>query len=325
MTARLPECPRCGYDLQGQIAAWHPAGDTQPDAACPTTGTCSECGLDFEWRFILVEGLASPRWFFETTRVHRLSRLIATSLRVLNPRRFWRAVLLEVSPRPRRLFIYAIFPLVALLLIHALVQVIGTTALYIKNPAWIPNANPQSSGSPWFEFAQGVGSYVETVLDVPRVARSKMWVQVALAMLIMPPLMLLCLPWTLARSKVRPAHILRACAYALTPLFLLIITSIIISTILAIENAVKVRGPWWSEAFYLRIDPLRETYYFQRTTFFSVHFWLLLWWLIYWRSVLKHGWRMSDYRSVFLALAIPSLLVFAILACFIPGAFTWAV
>lgn len=121
MTARLPECPRCGYDLQGQIAAWHPAGDTQPDAACPTTGTCSECGLDFEWRFILVEGLASPKWFFETTRSRLVRSVIRTWVHSLSPPKFWRDVRLEVTPRIWRLAIYVVGPVLASVLIHALI------------------------------------------------------------------------------------------------------------------------------------------------------------------------------------------------------------
>lgn len=38
-------CPRCGYDLHGTIDTW--------TDACPLTGVCSECGLEFIWSEIL--------------------------------------------------------------------------------------------------------------------------------------------------------------------------------------------------------------------------------------------------------------------------------
>ncbi|MBC7772090.1 MAG: hypothetical protein H7210_06330 [Pyrinomonadaceae bacterium] len=44
MTVSLPyahSCPRCGYDQSGLIATWQ--------SSCPISGTCSECGLKFEW------------------------------------------------------------------------------------------------------------------------------------------------------------------------------------------------------------------------------------------------------------------------------------
>ena len=35
------DCPRCGYDLSGEIATW--------TEACPVRGLCTECGLEFAW------------------------------------------------------------------------------------------------------------------------------------------------------------------------------------------------------------------------------------------------------------------------------------
>lgn len=36
-----PRCPRCGYDLGGQVATWR--------EACPLEGSCPECGATFAW------------------------------------------------------------------------------------------------------------------------------------------------------------------------------------------------------------------------------------------------------------------------------------
>ena len=38
-------CPRCGYDLAGVVESWNHA----ESLSCPLNGTCSECGLGFEW------------------------------------------------------------------------------------------------------------------------------------------------------------------------------------------------------------------------------------------------------------------------------------
>ena len=98
-----PECPRCGYDLAGQIAAWHPNGDSLDGANCPTQSTCSECGLTFEWRYLLRPELIELRWFVETPRPPRAKRTYwRTWWHALRPWHFWQQVRMETTfNRPR--------------------------------------------------------------------------------------------------------------------------------------------------------------------------------------------------------------------------------
>ena len=54
--AQTPTCPRCGYDLSGIVASWKDA--------CPLTGICSECVLEFQCRYLLDPRFKIKPWFF---------------------------------------------------------------------------------------------------------------------------------------------------------------------------------------------------------------------------------------------------------------------
>jgi len=56
-------CPRCGYDLRGAVATWN---DT-----CPMSGTCTECGLFFEWAELFSAVFAMPPWCVEAAQRRR--------------------------------------------------------------------------------------------------------------------------------------------------------------------------------------------------------------------------------------------------------------
>src|SRR5262245_40846239 len=97
-----PPCPRCDYDLSGQIAVW-----TGPDSvSCPLTGTCSECGLEFAWLDVF-----SPR--FADSRLIECDRRFAKSFRhtlalTRAPWRLWREVRMEQPARWMRLGLYVL-------------------------------------------------------------------------------------------------------------------------------------------------------------------------------------------------------------------------
>lgn len=87
-------CPRCGYDLRGLTSTWQ--------NACPVTGVCTECGLDFAWAELLNRTLVPPAWHVESPlRQHRFPRRVLGTLwrSILRPDRHWRA--LKMSHRVR--------------------------------------------------------------------------------------------------------------------------------------------------------------------------------------------------------------------------------
>ncbi|MEZ6235454.1 MAG: hypothetical protein R3B68_14805 [Phycisphaerales bacterium] len=78
-----PRCPRCGYDQSGAIATF--------TDACPTTGTCSECGLDFRWSDLFAE-MKPPPWSYEHGSWKDRHRLVGTLRALAWPPGFWRRV-----------------------------------------------------------------------------------------------------------------------------------------------------------------------------------------------------------------------------------------
>ena len=97
-----PECPRCGYDLRGSAESWR--------SDCPLDGCCAECGLAFAWRDIFTADALAPSWCVEFSSRRGLPRaMIATLVRSFVPWRFWSAVRMPHTPRPRRLVLYAVF------------------------------------------------------------------------------------------------------------------------------------------------------------------------------------------------------------------------
>ena len=79
-------CPRCGYDQSGTVATW--------SHSCPTRGTCSECGLEFEWANILNPFRGRLPGLLEHARGMRQTfRWTFTTFGwMLLPHRFWKRV-----------------------------------------------------------------------------------------------------------------------------------------------------------------------------------------------------------------------------------------
>lgn len=104
----VAKCPRCGYDLRGTIATWM--------QECPLEGTCTECGLDFEWADLLSEKLNPPSWCVEYARSWKALPIISlpTLLMMFLPWRFWSQLKMTHELRPRRLVGFGLV-LVALL------------------------------------------------------------------------------------------------------------------------------------------------------------------------------------------------------------------
>ncbi len=111
-----PQCPRCGYDLRGAVAAWR--------HACPMTGTCTECGLSFDWAEVLVPQKFEPRWCVEFTRPPQRFAwaCLGTILRSALPWRFWSALNMSMPVRPVRLAAYLAVLVLPVLLSGIVVQ-----------------------------------------------------------------------------------------------------------------------------------------------------------------------------------------------------------
>ncbi|MCA3005477.1 MAG: hypothetical protein IOD15_08950 [Phycisphaerales bacterium] len=73
-------CPRCGYDLVGEVMRWQ--------GACPLDGRCSECGLELRWAEVLDREQRHPAWSYEGHG--GAGRLVWTVCRGAVPCGLWR-------------------------------------------------------------------------------------------------------------------------------------------------------------------------------------------------------------------------------------------
>lgn len=144
--AAVIDCPRCGFDLRGEVVTWHDE--------CPLRGRCGECGLSFAWCTILGPRF-TPRWFLEHPG-RRSFRGTRTLVRSLRPWIFWRRIDMSTPVRPT---LYS-YPLRLL----AILLVISAFATAARQAAGFPKAAPSD---PVARSAALAAALVVPVLPVP--------------------------------------------------------------------------------------------------------------------------------------------------------------
>ncbi|MEZ6235453.1 MAG: hypothetical protein R3B68_14800 [Phycisphaerales bacterium] len=228
-TPAAPRCPRCGYDQSGAIAAF--------TDACPTTGTCSECGLDFRWRDVLSPAFGRVPWLFEHARGAGVCPLIASLLMTAGLTRFWSRVRMSHAVHPGRLWLMLGIVLIGMHLFTGVSRVAcqlrharlgddirppshGTFVGYVGENTWSDAWSIVSDGGkPLVVLANIVDAVAPVTYEAwwrderpSMIGVPSRWLP---ALHIFAPLLLLALPHTRAIAKVRPAHLLRASAYPL--------------------------------------------------------------------------------------------------------------
>jgi hypothetical protein len=247
------ECPRCGFALDGSRDASRARGETE--------GICTECGLSVEWRQ-LEDASGDPAWFVES-RLKPLGlarRAIATLLRLAWPWGFWSQVSMRTPLSARGI---AAFLLVLACVAHGvaavgriernaprwgrtapgtvdhIVAVVTPLNRYYGTSIMISARLPDPPSSAWertIRIAHGfVYSIDFTGLVPPRPGLHPFAPQIvdpvttsrlasAALVPVLAPCMLLLLPISMRRARVRFRHIARAAIYSLAllvPLFAL--------------------------------------------------------------------------------------------------------
>lgn len=226
------ECPRCGYDLSGAVAAW-PAGQ------CPIGGVCSECGLQFPWRRLFDDPGARVPWLPEArSRVRH--KFVRTALRTLHPGAFWRQVPLELPIRYAILTAFAIGPLILLYGVFSGAAVWSEYAYWAAVP---PAFKPIPNGSIEMAAFTGVWPFRHMVMVGSRVV--DLWAPGLVALFVILShaamgIVYVVLVVTFKRMRIRRRHIVRAIAYG-TPLTALA-SLLLIGTLLAAD--VSRLGRW---------------------------------------------------------------------------------
>jgi hypothetical protein len=102
-----------------------------------THGTCSECGLDVEWRKLRDQTIAKP-WLVEAPASRRgiVRRALGTLVRTARPFRFWESIDLALPLSKRGLFVFILSVLV-ILHVFASVQriLVGGWTPWVTPPA----------------------------------------------------------------------------------------------------------------------------------------------------------------------------------------------
>ncbi len=204
-------CPRCGYDVRGQIRA-----DWETDA-WPLQGRCSECGLEFAWGSVILD--ADHPWLFENNwRVHPVRRFARTWKALLRPARFWRTVELHHPIHFRMLCFQLILVTVPALLIRFLFLLYCQYARpafyalpdYVHDcldlyPNWWATGRQDTILSQSRKALAGLGdSIVQSPFAVPLIE----WCFLLFFVMFL-------LPITMKKTKIRNAHLLRVMYYSL--------------------------------------------------------------------------------------------------------------
>jgi hypothetical protein len=307
MRAVEPVCPRCGYDLRGQVDVWHGKADAE-GAGCPLTGTCSECGLIVEWRLVMRPELIALRWFVETERPPR-TRWSAwrTAWRAMAPWVFWRSVRMETAFDGRRVVWWA--AMVAMTIVSMVtLYVLGWGVGGAIKDAYFFNL---AATLDWGGWAQWLWRYIDEVLGyvVPAMIAALSpvggvaWVPAMICGLVVPPTMFMALPFTRAASKVRGRHIVRAAVYAGAPILAIAMSGIAMGVL---DHWIN---HWVLTPSIHRLHPF-ELYDYapgppRQTLWLAVMAWQVVWW----GCAFKIGFRMSDWRQALAAVMVPTVIV----------------
>jgi hypothetical protein len=331
-TTPKPACPRCGYDLSGQVAAWHPAHTEDAPlqgAQCPLAGTCSECGLGLEWSKVFRP--TCPLWYIEHQRHQLRLPLLATGVRALLPAYFWRRIALESPWRPRRLGAFAgAWALVVAMTLTLAAATWSASATYASSNWWgsphmryagreitTASANQTPNPAAWSQQAKvALQRWPSDVASIslrwhhfvgtfgpPPGAMGIIVANLALLAVLMG------VPHTRRLHRVRTRHVARAIVFAFAPLAAGALWAGLAVAALSAGFIVSV----FDIALAKPIASLgNET--FELLHLGVIHALALGWLSVYWRSVFRHAWRLGNaaLREMSLVCVITLVLGYAV-------------
>jgi hypothetical protein len=214
-------CIRCGYDLSGQVAAW--------TDRCPLHGVCPECGLGLRWDEVLVPARVAPGWSIEHSSRPGLAALRGL-MRGCTPWRLWGwrsgRLSMGVDLRPARLWGFLACLAAVGWIASGLVNVWMSVVIEAMQPSVRVNVDPISTllhpERPVTSYGPGLIYY--------------RFAPTLLGLLLLPGAFCL-LTQTLARRKLRRAHLVRICAYSLGPVLPML-------AFMIVARAFALAGAW---------------------------------------------------------------------------------
>ncbi len=323
-------CPRCDYDLSGQIAAWH--------SECPLGGQCPECGLAFTWHEIFHPAFVIAPWSFEHAKGSPLSQARAY-LRTISwlhrPRHLWTGVPMASAFNTSRAFFIG---LGGLLIAHlaaislyfvclALHQYTSNLIFYASGrlvTSSFTNASARVAEPTFLDCLHTLAfkprAWIFPYFDLPGRGPGTMPPQAAamlLLFLIFMPLSLLCAPTTLRRHKVRPRHIFRVGLYSF---WLMPICAVIVPALIVLGwwfGGVATLHAWGTyppDGVWASLQQIVET---QAAKLISVLIALIVW--TWWWAALSRYLRLRQAWLVTITLGFVAALATLAISFLIPG------
>ena len=302
-------CPRCGYDQHGTIDTW--------TDSCPTRGTCSECGLDFDWADILNPYRGKLKGLLEHAKgITQLFRwTLITFSWMLLPHRFWTKV--QMHHRVR-LWPIAAAGLLFTLLAHTVAGLCGVTVNYATAQftwqadnlnMWWPRAlspflEPHVSISTWSAGAGRISYWFEYPI-----LRSIVRISALTTCMLAWPALFLVLPTTRRHGKLRWAHVWRAGVYP----FLWIVLMLILDRVIGIGDfSLELLARFVSPAsMYAFMEPVYPVVmFFSNAVWVAAPLWLTAWWYF----AITRGWKLDHGRLIWLLLCIAGFAASALIA-----------
>jgi hypothetical protein len=196
------------------------------------TGTCTECGLSFEWAELFSVAYAMPRWCVEAAqRLRRLpGQAVATFARSWLPWRFWSVLRMSHPSRWRRLVAYLGLFAAVLYVTFAVAHGLAVWQTW-RNTMTYVSYTPTTGGWPVFWHAaalplsdQSIGGFtvpgrIVWTYETPLEVFAYVWPELPLLLLAVLLMHAGCgltyaaLPITRRRCKVRWSHIVRVTLY----------------------------------------------------------------------------------------------------------------
>lgn len=224
-------CPRCGYDLRGQVDAWHPGFSAWLDAArvesrdslapdneesvgasCPLKATCSECGLTFEWADLFAPVRQVTR-LYEVDEKQRVRALLVTLWRLMLCWPLWNRLKMQHEIRHERIAVVILSCLAMWYLAVAVPWFLFVNAGAIES-LLLKGQISGRWGNSYFDFQQFVPFRSVLSASSWRTLLPSTWFSLAVVQWLLMPICFLLLPISLQKAKVRRVHLLRGIGYS---------------------------------------------------------------------------------------------------------------
>jgi hypothetical protein len=301
-----PLCPRCGYDQTGTVDTW--------TDQCPLESLCPECGYTFAWSDVWYLDRHKLSGFFEHEKGHWPSFVAAwrTLLWVLVPFVFWSRVQMHHEVRVRRVLLWSVVVFASM---WAAVSILRAVAFYLDGASGVGVGSTISTTLidlsnafvfPVFYLDSTAWSFAPNGMPISRPGLSVnfllvYWSPVFLGIVgqaVAVPILLLLLPVTRRRCKIRKVHVLRAAVYGQSWVFFHLLLLLISALIGAIDAD-------WDLALAMS-GPINDFLYEYRLGYaLFMGSWIATWW---W-CVLAIGFHMPRATRHWLVLMVAAILI----------------